>query len=230
MCTLLSLLQDGHRPGGKMSMPTGICRRVLQYHIGANTNELLNMEKTGLEKDEWKIVDWSIVVRETFSYSGMGKFIRNRVPQVFVIWAAIAVFLKLPAFVGVFGWFGRSFNSPFFLVGSIGASQPVDLTPFFLIGFAAILVALFFVSVLYGCIRLCGYLSIGHPSRLEQALVRFSRKMTDEVSSCLTHCSAATAVLLVEGHPERYGSHEFFLCASMAVFAFVCGGMCYRES
>lgn len=203
---------------------------VFQYHVDDNTNKLLNMENNRIKEDEWKIVDWSVIVRDTFSYSRMGKFIKDRVPQVFMIWAAIAVLLEMTEFVDLFGWFGRSFNSPFFLVGSIGASQPVDIAPFFLVGCGAILVALFFVCVLYGCIRFCRLLSIEHPSRLERALVRFTRKMTDEVSSSLTHFSAATTVLLIEGHPEKYGNHVFFWCASMAVLACVFGGMCYREN
>ncbi len=188
------------------------------------------MENTGKKSDEWTIVDWRVVAQKSFSFSRLWGFAKNRVPQVFVIWAVVAALLRVQAFVDVFGWFGRRFNSPFFLVGSVGASQPVDLTPFFLIGFAALSCALSFAAVLYCCIKLCHLMNMSRPVKFEQAFARFADKMTDEVSSSLAHCSAATVALLVSGNPERYGDSVFHWCTFMAVFMLILGGICYREN
>jgi hypothetical protein len=180
-------------------------------------------------KDEWKKVNWRTVGKRFFSWGRIGQFIKHRVPQIFAIWAAVGALLRAPFFIDAFGWFGKNFNSPFFHVDGLNASQPVDLTPLFLIGFAAMLVNLILIAALYICIEVCRRLELKRPAKLEELAGRFSGKMTDEVSSILTHCSAATLVLLVDARPERYGHSVVTLCLALSAFAFVFAGVCYRE-
>lgn len=186
------------------------------------------MDNAGQSKDEQKIVDWRNVTKDFIPWARVGRFIAGRVPQVFTIWAAVAVLLKLPPFVSAFDMFGHSFKSPFFKVGSIGIDQPVDISPIFLIGFAVISVELLCVSVLYFVIKFSRRVAKTHPVKMERWASRFANKMTDEFSSLLTHCSAATVVLLIHAWPEIHGSRVAFLCESMAAFTFVFGAVCYR--
>ncbi|MCA7982097.1 hypothetical protein LGM57_37800 [Burkholderia cepacia] len=138
--------------------------------------------------------------------------------------------MRTSLFISAFNEFGRSFTSPFLVVGNIGTDQPVDITAVFLIGFAAILVDTIFIIVLYVCIKLSRRLGRGRPMKMEQWAARFSGKMSDEVSSILTHCSAATLVLLIGKWPAMHGTHVFPGLVAIAAFMFVFGAICYREN
>ncbi|TAL98746.1 MAG: hypothetical protein EPN73_02205 [Paraburkholderia sp.] len=188
------------------------------------------MDKTRREKDEWKIIDWRVVAKDFFPLSRLGRFVKKRVPQIFAIWAGVAALLRIPLFVSAFGAFGRNLNSPFFTVGRIGPNQSVDITAAFLIGLAAISVDLLFMMIVYGCIKISRGITKRRPVEVEQWAGKFAGKMTDEVSSILTHCSAATLVLLVNVWPEIRGTQLAYLCAAMAALTFVFGAVCYRES
>lgn len=188
------------------------------------------MNNTGKSSNDWKLVDWHVIAKDFLPLSRAWRFLGRRVPQVSAVWAAVALLLRIPLFVSAFDAFGRTFKSPFFTVGSIRANQPVDITAIFLIGSAAILVDVFFVAIIYVCIKISIRMTKRRPVKVEQWAGRFSNKMTDEVSSILTHCSAATLVLLVRVWPEIHGTPLGFLCATMAGFTFVFGAVCYRET
>ncbi|SOE98070.1 hypothetical protein SAMN05446635_6028 [Burkholderia sp. OK233] len=188
------------------------------------------MNKTRQEEDEWKIIDWRVIAKDFFPLSRFGRFVKKRVPQIFAIWAGVAALLRIPLVVSAFGAFARSFNSPFFTVGRIGPNQPVDITAAFLIGLAAISVDLLFMAIVYACIKIGRRITKRRPIKVEQWAAKFSGKMTDEVSSILTHCSAATLVLLVNAWPEIHGTRLAYSCAAMAAFTFAFGAVCYRES
>ncbi|MBR8005555.1 hypothetical protein [Burkholderia vietnamiensis] len=188
------------------------------------------MDGTSRQSDDSKIIDWRSIGKDFFPLSRAWRFTKRRVPQVFAIWAAVAVLLRIPPFVGAFDAFGRNLSSPFFTMGSIGANQPVDITAAFLIGIAAISVDLLFVTILYACIKVSRRLLKGRPAKMEAWAGKFANKMTDEVSSVLTHCSAATLVLIAGSWPEMQGTRIGYLCESMAALTFVFGAICYRES
>ncbi|WP_321800805.1 hypothetical protein [Burkholderia sp. BCC1988] len=190
---------------------------------------LLTMEQAGLEQEGKKIVNWRNVARMTFSPSGIWQFTKACAPQIFIIWMSIAVLLEIPAFIEFFDWFRRHFDSPLFTLTSVGAGQPVDLTPFFLVGIGALLWTTVVAILLAGCIKICFRRGKDRPAKLERTLARFSRKMGNEVSSCLGHCSAATAVLLVVGHPERYGEAVVHVCILAALVMYILAGMGYRK-
>ncbi|KVC92350.1 hypothetical protein WI76_03850 [Burkholderia ubonensis] len=185
------------------------------------------MNSTMPKKDEWQIIDGRRMMKNIVTLSRVSQFIKRRVPQVFVIWAAVAVLLRTSLFSSAFNEFGRSFTSPFLVVGSIDADQPVDITAVFLIGFAAILVDTIFIIVLYVCIKLSRRLGRERPMKMEQWAARFSGKMSDEVSSILTHCSAATLILLIG---NMHGTEVFPRLVIIAAFMFVFGAICYREN
>ncbi|CAE6761181.1 hypothetical protein G2912_14050 [Paraburkholderia aspalathi] len=188
------------------------------------------MDKTSKQSDDWKIIDWRIIAKDFISPSRAWRFIKRRVPQVFAIWAAVAILLRIPPFVSAFDEFGRNIRSPFFTVGRIGSNLPVDITLVFLIGLAAVLVDVLFVAILYVCIKVGRRMAKQRPAKLEEWAGRFANKMTDEMSSILTHCSAATLVLMAGAWPEMRGTQTGLLCATMAAFTFVFGAICYRES
>ncbi|MFL9954215.1 hypothetical protein PQR65_12490 [Paraburkholderia nemoris] len=179
-------------------------------------------------ENEWKF-NWDEFAKSIFSWERIGQFIRYRVPQIFLIWCVVGLLLNAQVFVGAFEWFGKRFSSPFFHVDSVSASQPVDLTPFFLIGIAGLLILVVFVVGLGGCFKLCQRKGWRRPKRLEKQLAHFSGRLTDEVSSILTHISAATFVMLIDRRAESIGRIVFELSLTLAVFAFVLAGICYRE-
>ena len=189
-----------------------------------------NMDKTGKQSDDRKIIDWRIIAKDFISLSRAWRFTKRRVPQVFAIWAAVAVLLRVPTFVSAFDSFGRNIRSPFFTVGSIGSNLPVNITLVFLIGLAAILVDGIFIVILYACIEVSHRMAKRRPVKMEEWAGRFANKMTDEVSSILIHCSAATLVLMAGAWPELRGTQTGFWCETMAAFTFVFGAVCYRES
>jgi hypothetical protein len=188
------------------------------------------MDSTSKQSDGSKIIDWRSVAKDFFPLSRAWRFTKRRVPQVFAIWAAVAVLLRTPPFVSAFDAFGRNLRSPFFTVGTIGANQPVDITAAFLIGVAAISVDLLFATILYACIIVSRRLIKRRPIKMEAWAGKFANKMTDEVSSILTHCSAATLVLIAGSWPAMHGTRIGYLCETMAVFTFVFGAICYRET
>jgi len=114
--------------------------------------------------------------------------------------------------------------------GRIGPNLPVDITLVFLIGLAAVLVDVLFVVILYVCIKVGRRMAKQRPVKFEEWAGRFANKMTDEMSSILTHCSATTLVLMAGAWPELRGTQNHLLCATMAAFTFVFGAICYRES
>jgi hypothetical protein len=188
------------------------------------------MDSTTRRSDDSKVIDWRSIVKDFFPLSRAWRFTKRRVPPVFAIWAAVAVLLRIPPFVGACYAFGRNLRSPFFTVGSIGANQPVDITAAFLIGIAAISVDLLFVTMLSACIKVSRRLRKRRPIKLEAWAGKLANKMTDEVSSVLTHCSAATLVLIAGSWSAMHGTRIGYLCETMAAFTFVFGAVCFRES
>ncbi|HDR9874844.1 TPA: hypothetical protein QDE31_34550 [Burkholderia cenocepacia] len=188
------------------------------------------MNRAKPKKDEWQIVDGRQMMKSFVTLSRVSQFMKRRVPQVFMIWAAVAVLLRTSLFISAFNEFGRSFTSPFLAVGRIDTGQPVDITAVFLIGFAAILVDMIFIIVLYLCIKLSRRSGRGRPVKIEQWAARFSGKISDEVSSILTHCSAATLVLLIGKWPAIHGTQVLPWLVAVAAFMFVFGAICYREN
>jgi hypothetical protein len=189
-----------------------------------------NMDSTSKQSDDSKIIDWRNVAKDFFPLSRAWRFTKRRVPQVFAIWAAVAVLQRIPPFVSAFDAFGGNFRSPFFIVGSIGANQPVDITAAFLIGIAAISIDLVFVTILYACIKVSRRLIKRRPIKMEAWAGKFANKMTDEMSSILTHCSAATLVLVAGSWSAMHGTRIGYLCETMAALTFIFGAVCYRES
>ena len=124
----------------------------------------------------------------------------------------MAVLLRVPTFVSAFDGFSRNIRSPFFTVGSIGSNLPVNITLVFLIGLAAILVHGIFIVILYACIEVSRRMAKRRPVKMEEWAGRFASKMTDEVSSILTHCSAATLVLMTGARSEFRGTQTGFWC------------------
>jgi len=190
---------------------------------------LLIMAQAELGREGKKIVNWRNAARMTFSISGVWQFTKEGAPQIFVIWIGIAVLLKIPVFIELFNRFGRHFNSPFFAVTGVGASQPVDLTPFFLISIGSLLWIALIAILLGSCIKIYFRHGKDRPAKLEEALASFCRKMTNEGSSCLGHCAAATTVLLVEGHPGRYGETMVHLCVLAVIVMYILAGIGYRK-
>ncbi|RQZ15555.1 hypothetical protein DIE15_15280 [Burkholderia sp. Bp9031] len=188
------------------------------------------MNSTKPKKDEWQIIDGRQMMKNFVTLSRVSQFMKRRVPQVLVIWAVVAVLLRTSLFISAFNELGRSFTSPFLVVGNIGTDQPIDITAVFLIGSAAILVDTIFIIVLYVCIKLSRCFGRGRPIKMEQWAVRFSGKISDEVSSILTHCSAATLVLLIGKWPAIHGTQVFPWLVATAAFMFVFGAICYREN
>lgn len=176
-----------------------------------------------------RIVDWASIPKRAFSLIGIWKFTRDKVPPISVIWVGIGVLLKISLFVNLFNWFGRHFSSSLFSMQRVGASEAVDITPFFLIATSAIVCITIFTILLGFFIKICFLFGKGRPVKLEDAVARFARKISDQASDCLVHASAATIVLLVEGNPERYGERVVYWCWFMAAFMYFMAAMGYRE-
>jgi hypothetical protein len=180
-------------------------------------------------KKDTAMVDWGKVAQSLFSWKRAGQFLVNRVPQIFLIWAAVGLLLKLPLFVGAFGWFAQQANSPFYRVDAVSADQPVDITPIFLIGAAGLFIAVIVVMALYACIKLSFKFLRRRPDKVEGVAARFAGKLTDELSSAMTHCSAAILVLMVSARSKFVDPSTFLLCGAFFAVTFVFAAICYRE-
>jgi len=188
------------------------------------------MDQAGLREEDKKILNLRDVSKRIAAYfSGIWAFTKGQVPQIVAIWVGLAVLMEIPIFIEYFNQWRLPLSSNLFTIMDIHLGQPVDMTPFFLVAIGAIVMTVFLAAFLGGCswiYRRCGK---GHPVKLEATLERFAEKMRNEMSSCLGHGFAATAVLMVEGRIDRYGPQVVHICILAMVGMYVFAGMVYKK-